>query len=201
VASNGTLSGTPANADANTNTFVVTVSDSVLTGSGTIYIYVNGAPSFNRDPFSEAPIVAGQAYTGSLTTDASDPNPADVLSFTKLSGPAWLSVAGNGALSGTPLSGDVGTNAFTVKVNDPRNLSAQATMNIAVAPAAAIVAALSAQGANLQLNWSGGIAPYQVQVNTNLLGADWQDWGGAINGTNATIVPVNPQEFYRVKGQ
>jgi len=34
-----------------------------------------------------------------------------------VSGPAWLSVAANGALSGTPGAGDVGLNSFTVQVD------------------------------------------------------------------------------------
>jgi subtilase family serine protease len=200
VAGNGALSGAPANADANTNAFQVTVTDSTLTSTGIVYIYVNGAPAFNNNPFSKAPIAAGQPYAGSLAADASDPNPADSLTFAKLSGPAWLSVASDGTLSGTPLSANVGTNMFLVKVNDPRNLSAQATMNIAVDPSA-IVASLSVQGTNLLLNWSGGIAPYQVQVNTNLSGTNWQDWGNLISDTNTLLTPDKSQEFYRIKGQ
>jgi hypothetical protein len=201
VAGNGTLSGTPANSDANTNTFQVTVTDSTLTSTGIVYIYVNVAPAFNNNPFSKTSIAAGQPYAGSLAADASDPNPADSLTFAKLSGPAWLSIASDGTLSGTPLSANVGTNVFLVQVNDPRNLSAQATMNIAVDPAAAIIASLAPQGTNLLLNWSGGIAPYQVQVNTNLSGTNWQDWGNLINDTNALLTPDKSQEFYRIKGQ
>lgn len=201
VAGNGALSGAPANSDANTNTFLVTVTDSTLTSTGTVYVYVNGAPAFISDPFSQAAITAGQPYVGSIAPDASDPNPTDSLSFIKLGGPAWLSVASNGALSGTPLSADVGTNAFLVKVSDARSLSAQATLKIAVDPAAAIIASLSQQGTNLVLNWTGGIAPYQVQVSTNQPGTNWQDWGGFVSDTNTMLTPGKPQEFYRIKGQ
>ena len=42
----------------------------------------------------------------------------DTLTYSKVSGPAWLSVASNGALSGTPGNSDVGANSFTVKVTD-----------------------------------------------------------------------------------
>jgi hypothetical protein len=59
------------------------------------------------------------------------------LTFSKVSGPAWLSVASNGALSGTPGSGDVGANQFTVRVEDGRGGSDQAIMNITVNAASA----------------------------------------------------------------
>jgi len=35
-------------------------------------------------------------------------------SFSKVSGPAWLVVAADGALTGTPTGADVGTNVFTL---------------------------------------------------------------------------------------
>src|SRR5439155_1200140 len=43
VAGGGTVSGVPANPDANTNTFVVSVRDTAgLSNTATLYIYVNG---------------------------------------------------------------------------------------------------------------------------------------------------------------
>jgi hypothetical protein len=111
VAANGFLSGVPANSDANTNTFLVSVRDSGgQSNTATLFIYVNGAPSFTINPFSLPGINAGQNYSGTIATNASDPNPSDSLTFAKVSGPAWLNVATDGTLSGTPLSPDVGTN-------------------------------------------------------------------------------------------
>ncbi|MBM4297687.1 MAG: hypothetical protein FJ143_08105, partial [Deltaproteobacteria bacterium] len=77
------------------------------------------------------------AYSGTLTGSAGDPN-NDPLTFSKTSGPAWLSVAANGALSGTPGAGDVGLNSFIVSVSDGRGGSDSATLQITVgAPIAA----------------------------------------------------------------
>ena len=42
----------------------------------------------------------------------------DVLTFSKVSGPAWLSVSADGTLSGTPPVGSAGLNTFTVRVTD-----------------------------------------------------------------------------------
>src|SRR5262249_13686183 len=78
VAVNGALFGTPANSDANTNTFVVSVRDSGgASNTATLFIYVNGAPSFVTNPFSLPNITAGQNLSGTIATNASDPNPSD----------------------------------------------------------------------------------------------------------------------------
>jgi hypothetical protein len=56
----------------------------------------------------------------------------DTLTYSKLSGPVWLSVVTNGTLSGTPGAADVGTNVFTVKVTDAAAAFDTATLNIVV---------------------------------------------------------------------
>jgi hypothetical protein len=58
----------------------------------------------------------------------------DTLSYAKVSGNAWLNVAADGTLSGTPGSGDVGANSFTVSVSDGIAPPVMATLNITVAP-------------------------------------------------------------------
>jgi hypothetical protein len=54
------------------------------------------------------------------------------LTFSKASGPAWLVVAANGTLSGTPGTSDAGTNNFTVRVSDAAGASAFASLTIKV---------------------------------------------------------------------
>lgn len=202
VAANGTLSGVPANSDANTNLFVVSVTDAGgFSNTASLYIYVNGAPSFTVNPFTLPAIVAGQSYSGTMATNATDPNPGDVLAFAIVSGSAWLTVAVNGALSGTPLSSDVGNNSFVVSVTDPGGLSNTATMNIAVTAAPSVVSAISPQAGGLLLSWSGGIGPYQVQAATNLVDSDWQNVGGTVSSNSLFVTPGNNVMFYRIIGQ
>jgi hypothetical protein len=182
--------------------FVVSVTDTGgLSNTATLYIYVNGAPSFLASPFTLAAIVAGQNYSGTIATNATDPNPGDVLTFSKVSGPAWLSVATDGSLSGTPLSSDVGNNSFVVSVTDPSGLPNTATMNIAVTAAPPIISTISVQAGSLLLSWSGGIAPYQVQATTDLLNPNWQIVGGTINGNSLSVTPTNDATFYRIVGE
>jgi len=163
------------------------------------FIMTNSPPAFVSNPFTKPNANAGLAYAGTIATNASDPN-GDAITFAKVSGPAWLSVASNGALSGTPLSPNVGTNSFVVRVIDSGSLSNSATMNIAVIAAQPITASILPQGADLLLNWIGGIAPYQVQAATNLPGF-WQNLGGAITGNSLLISPTNSAGYFRVSGQ
>jgi Putative Ig domain/Galactose oxidase, central domain len=202
VAPDGTLSGTPDDSDANTNTFVVSVTDSGgLSNTATLYIYVNIAPYFILNPFSLPGIVAGQNYSGTIATNAADPNPTNSLTFAMVSGPGWLTIATNGAVAGTPLSPSVGTNTFVVSVIDSASLSNTATMYIAVQAAPPIAPSLVFQpGQSLMLTWTGGIGPYQVQQATNLANPDWQNFGAPISSNSILLVPANPAAFYKILG-
>lgn len=137
VAADGTLSGTPSNSDVGANSFTVRVTDSTsLTDEAVLNINVtnvNDAPVFASNPINKADVAIAQSYTGqTLAGAASDDDAGDTLTYSKVSGPAWLSVASNGALSGTPSNSDVGANSFTVRVTDLANTTADATLNINV---------------------------------------------------------------------
>jgi hypothetical protein len=100
-----------------------------------------------------------------------------------------------------PLSSDVGSNSFIVSVTDPGALSGSATLNLTVTPASPIVAALALQGTNALLNWTGGIAPYQVQMTTNLSSPTWQPLGLPTNSASLLVPASDTAAFYRILGQ
>ncbi|WP_035616024.1 Calx-beta domain-containing protein [Haloferula sp. BvORR071] len=137
VAANGALSGTPGNSNVGANSFTVRVTDPAgLFDDATLNISVtntNDAPVFAVDPMTGSGATEDSAYSGSLAGSASDIDTGDTLTYSKVSGPAWLSVAATGALSGTPGNGDVGANSFTVRVTDGGGLFDDAVLNIAVA--------------------------------------------------------------------
>ncbi|MES2476596.1 MAG: LamG-like jellyroll fold domain-containing protein [Verrucomicrobiota bacterium] len=92
----------------------------------------NSAPVFSAAAIDLPSATVAAAYSGqSLATFASDAN-SDTLTFSKLAGPAWLNVAANGALSGTPGSNDLGSNSCIVRVTDPMGASSDAEVRIAV---------------------------------------------------------------------
>ncbi|MEN8126944.1 MAG: putative Ig domain-containing protein, partial [Planctomycetota bacterium] len=136
VAAGGALSGTPANSDVGVNVFTVQVTATGGSDTATLNITVintNDAPTFTADPIVEAGATEDAAYSSSIADDATDDDAGDTLTFSKVSGPAWLTVAANGALSGTPANGDVGLNSFVVKVEDAALASDTATLEITVA--------------------------------------------------------------------
>ncbi|MEO7100167.1 MAG: Ig-like domain-containing protein [Luteolibacter sp.] len=90
----------------------------------------NIAPVFGSNRIL-ASATEDETFTGQLT--ATDENPGDTLTYSKVSGPQWLSVSSSGELGGTPLNGNVGTNSFSVKVTDGSKASATAVLIITVA--------------------------------------------------------------------
>jgi hypothetical protein len=160
----------------------------------------NWPPTFTANPFAEPDAVAGQSYSASISTNATDLN-ADALTFAKVSGPAWLNVSGGGVLSGTPLSPDAGLNSFVVSVTDTGGSSNTATLNINVQSAPAIISSIANNTTNFILNWTGGIAPFQVQMSTNLVQPNWTVIGDSISSNMFIIEPSDPAEFYRIIGK
>ena len=92
----------------------------------------NSPPTFSTDPINLPNGLEESPYFGSITNLATDPNPADTLTYSKVSGPAWLNIATNGALTGTPNNADVGLNSWTVQVSDGNGGADWATLNITV---------------------------------------------------------------------
>jgi len=202
VSASGALSGTPADADAGTNAFVLSVRDpSSVTTTANAYIYVNGTPSFSQKPINLAPVAPNVAYSASLTNYASDPNPGDVLSFAKLTGPAWLSLAGDGTLSGLPADSDAGTNSFTVQVTDAAGLSDSTTLNIPIIAAPTFKAGITFQNGMIVIDWPAGSGTFIIQSATNLTNPVWETIAGPTTDTTLTLAPTNDAAFFRVLAQ
>lgn len=74
---------------------------------------VNNAPVFTSLPVTNAFIGALYQYAASAT----DPE-SNAVTFTKITGPAWVNVSSNGLASGTPQEGDAGTFTVTIRAID-----------------------------------------------------------------------------------
>jgi hypothetical protein len=203
VAANGQLSGVPSSTNLGPNTFLVLVVDAGELSAVTdlrVTVVADVAPAFVNNPFTAPAATVGQSYAASIAADASDSAIGDVLTFSEISGPAWLTVGTNGILSGTPLAANLGTNIYVVSVADLGGLSNSATMYVNVV-VPSFVANLAAQGSNLMLTWSGGNGPYQIQLTTDLSSGVWQNVGAPTNATSIVLSPSNVTSFYRVHGQ
>jgi uncharacterized repeat protein (TIGR03803 family) len=169
-----------------------------LTGDGLVYRLI--LPMFLSNPFTQAVATVSVPYVGSLTANSILPS-GDTVLFAKLSGPAWLNVGADGALSGTPAVSDIGTDTFTVSLSDTNGWSCAATMRVTVVPSPWITAAIVRQGANLWLTWSGGTAPYQVQMATDLMNPVWVSITGPMTTNSMPLAPAAAAAIYRIQGQ
>ena len=106
--------------------------DVMIDGYRSVLVAGNSAPSFTADPINKVNATEGLAYSNSIAGYASDAD-SDPMTFSLVSGPAWLSVASDGTISGTPDAGDLGLNVFVVQV-DTDGGSDTATLNVTVNP-------------------------------------------------------------------
>lgn len=135
VKPNGDISGTPQDSDLGDNSFVVTVSNDKLGADGSVIVKVlfnNHAPTWTQNPITLPSATGTVAYSQSVAGFAKDPDAQDTLTFSKVSGPAWVQVSATGQVTGTPAVSDIGLTSFDVKVSDPSGLSAVATVKITV---------------------------------------------------------------------
>ncbi|MDF7801294.1 Ig-like domain-containing protein [Pontiellaceae bacterium B1224] len=107
------------------------------------------APYFYEDPINLRTVNKGLFYTSSIAASATDPDKG-VLTFSKLSGPSWLHIAEDGAISGIPEFADIGQNRWVIEVTDPTGLNATATMEVNVTEGE--VVALNFEDLNISVN-------------------------------------------------
>jgi uncharacterized repeat protein (TIGR03803 family) len=100
-------------------------------GLGTVFSFA--VPAFVGNPFTMPPAVTNLPYTANLTNESAAP-PGDTLTFALISGPSWLSLAANGAITGTPAPSNLGTNVFVVSLTDANGVYVTATMLVPVVP-------------------------------------------------------------------
>jgi hypothetical protein len=135
-----------------------------------------------------------------VSTNAIQPS-GDSLLFAKESGPAWLSVAANGALSGTPTAQDIGTNTFAISLSVASGWTNAAIMIIPVIPGPLMASVSLSQSTNVLLSWTGGEPPYVIQSSGDLAHPVWQNLGPPTTNTSLLITPSNVASFYRIQSQ
>ncbi|MCX6896436.1 MAG: putative Ig domain-containing protein, partial [Verrucomicrobia bacterium] len=199
IATNGTLSGTPQLSDSGTNSFRVAVTDGTRYGLATLKIVVYAPPSapvFVTTPIVKPAATVDADYSLKLQTladSATDLN-FDPMTFAKISGPAWLAIAANGALSGTSAASNIGTNTWTISVSDS-SLSSTGTLQIVVGKLVTVSTVEIWNGTNnphaadgVTLTGSGtAAAPYVYTIPSGL-----RITGGAAIWLSATMNPVAP---------
>lgn len=95
-------------------------------------------PVWTSNPVNGVNAAENSNYSATLANHVTDPD-GSPLTFAKTSGPAWLNVAANGTLSGTPTFSHVGLNSFIVSVTDGNSAPVSATLNITVVATTTLV--------------------------------------------------------------
>jgi autotransporter-associated beta strand protein len=130
------------------------------------------APVFTSNPIQ---LFAARDRSFSAALSATNGDMGGTLTYAKVSGPVWLSVAANGTLSGTPSSANAGANIFVVRATDAAGLFGQATLNIMVAEAATWLNPAGGSWADAA-NWLGGAIGSGAAITADFssldLGAD-----------------------------
>lgn len=110
----------------------VLIKDYAMSAAQIALLQTNVPPQFTNSILTRAGGTEAAAYSGTIAGTATSVNPGDTLTYSKATGPAWLNVAVDGTLSGTPTSGDGGTNYFTVAVSDAAGQNGFAVLTIPV---------------------------------------------------------------------
>jgi len=128
---------------------------------------LNYPPCFITSPTPLGMVTVGSPISQSLATLVSDPE--DVVTFTLVSGPPWISLNSLGILSGTPATHDVGAQVLTVSINDGQNPSVQGTVTLTV------IAPQNTAPPNLTINpnetliFSGSTPSYTDLLNNGVI--------------------------------
>lgn len=134
ISEDGVISGTPM--VGGTNTIYISVADTDGASDwATFSLFVNNVndvPVLNAlsNKIWAIDALAGIPYVVDLSGYASDEE-GDLLTFSILSGPAWLDMSTNGVVSGAPGDGDYGSNEWQFMVDDG-SASVTGTLHVAV---------------------------------------------------------------------
>ncbi len=195
----GNLSGTPT--APGSYTFTVIAEDANgCTGERSYTLVVNAAacPTINVNPASLPTGTTGAAYNQTLSATGG----AAAYAFSLVNGalPNGLSLAANGALTGTPTM--AGSYSFVVRATDANGCTGERNYTLVVNAAACPTITINQTGLppgivgavyNQTLTVTGGASPYTFAVSSGSLPAELMlnSTNGAILGTLATAGTYN----------
>lgn len=111
----------------------VRIYDEALTAEVVSDFVPNPPPTFFQSVYYRGESPANTPFSADFSTEASDPL-GQTLTFSKTSGPEWLTVSPAGALGGTPTDADTGLATLVLEATDGAN-PVTATVYLVVTPA------------------------------------------------------------------
>ena len=171
----------------------VLITDYALSPALIARLQTNTPPQFTNNIFAKPGATEGILYSNSLAGTSVDPDPGDFASYSKISGPSWLTMATNGIITGTPTSGDGGTNIFTIRVTDAAGQNGFAVMTVPVT----VLTASGTWTADSSANWS---EPGRWSASTVATGGGQTANFSTINITaNRTVTLDTPRTIGNLK--
>jgi autotransporter-associated beta strand protein len=144
----------------------------------------NRTPQFTQTVIHLPSVVQGEPLAGTLADYASDSD-GDVLTFQRITPSNWLTIAPDGALSGTAGPLQVGMHGFVVRITDPSGAYSEATFKFRVRGLANTVAFNFAQSGSTN---STGVNAAETTATLNAsAGLENPSWtnltmpGGGVN--------------------
>jgi len=153
-----------------------------------------GAPVADAGP--DQTVMPGQTAQLKGAIDFSNASP--VVQWKVYSGPGTVTF-GNAAQTNTTASFSA-PGTYTLELSADDNVHAVAYDAVVITVTDVITVAIARSGTNVNLSWTGGVAPYVVQRAGTVLAATWSDLV-TTSGNSANLPITNMTGFFRVKGQ
>ena len=130
VQANGTIEGTPTSADVGINTLIVRARDikgAFQETSILINVLDNNPPVWSS--INDGALFVGTPLEANVSGFAADAD-GDAITFSKVSGPAWITVYPDGGVGGAPSISDVGVFDLILSATDTKGASNQITVRL-----------------------------------------------------------------------
>jgi hypothetical protein len=125
-------------------------------------------------------------------------NGPPVIQWQACSGPGMVTF-GNLAQTNTT-AGFSAPGIYTLELSGDDGVHAVAYDVVVIAVTDVITVSIARSGTNVNLSWTGGVAPYVVQRSGALPAANWSDLV-TTNGNSVNLPVTNTTGFFRVQGQ
>jgi len=128
----------------------------------------NSPPQISTNPVALGTFAAAQAMSASVASYATDPDPGDIPTFAKVSGPAWLSVSSAGTLTGVPDFNQFGPWSITYSISDGANPAVQGIATFTIGnPVSNPTTLLTASSATASVTTGSVLSGSQADADTS----------------------------------
>jgi hypothetical protein len=153
-----------------------------------------GAPVANAGPDQTVALSKAATLSGVVSFSNTPPK----IQWMNYSGPGTVTFGNSSQTNTTATFSAPGI--YTLELSADDNVHAVAYDAVVITVTDAITITIARSGTNVDLSWTGGVAPYVVQQASALPAITWNDLV-TLNGNSTNLPVTNMTGFFRVKGQ